>query len=76
MGGFEIRGILQGWLSSSAASMVQRVKCETVCTQGAAHTVFFVGYQGGRTPTGWPHSAIKRTRLPGARGKASPARYA
>ena len=40
----------------------------------AYYTVaFFVGYQGGRTLTGWPYTAIRRTRLPGARGKASPA---
>jgi hypothetical protein len=37
---------------------------------------FFLGYQGGRTPTGWPHTAIRQARLPGARGRASPARYA
>ena len=36
----------------------------------------FLGYQGGRTPTSWPHTAIRRARLAGARGKASPARYA
>ena len=27
-----------------------------------AALLFFVGYQGGgRTPSGWPHSAIRRT---------------
>lgn len=34
---------------------------------------FFLGYQEGRTPTGWPHTAIRRARLQGGRGKASPA---
>ena len=43
---------------------------------GALSHTIFLGYQVGWTPTGWPHTAIRQARLPGARGKASPARYA
>ena len=42
---------------SVVSSQIRQVSCCLVASQpGAGHACFF-GYQGGRTPTGWPHTA-------------------
>ena len=59
-GGRQVNGLLTGWVGGCAGRWF-----------------LFCGLPGGvdshRLAT---HSAIRQTRLPGARGKASPARYA
>jgi hypothetical protein len=34
------------------------ISCRSTCCERHVSSIFFVGYQGGRTPSGWPHTAV------------------